>query len=256
MYTERVARGEPSKWLLFAHGIYGAGANWRTIAKKITEQRPGWGVLLVDLRGHGRSPAGDPPHTLDAAAHDLPLDGVTALAGHSFGGKVVLAARSFANVEQTWVLDATPSARPEAMRENGSVVRVLELLERSPKHYAKRDDFIAAVMAEGHAKPFAQWLAMNLVAANDGYDLRLDPAQLRALLESYFGSDLWDELFDPSHGGVEYVIAEKSSSIDAAARDRLAHAPPHVHVHRVPADHWLHIEAPDAVVALFAQQLR
>jgi pimeloyl-ACP methyl ester carboxylesterase len=256
LYTERVARGEPSKWLLFAHGIYGAGANWRTIAKKITEQRPGWGVVLVDLRGHGRSPPGDPPHTLDAAAHDLPLAGVTALAGHSFGGKVVLAARSFAKVEQTWVLDATPSARPEAMHEGGSVVRVLELLERSPKHYAKREDFISAVVAAGHAKPLAQWLAMNLAPADDGYDLRLDPAQLRALLESYFATDLWDALFDPSHGDVEYVIAEQSTSLDASARERLAHAPSHVHVHRVPTDHWLHIEAPDAVVALFVQQLR
>jgi esterase len=258
LYTERI--GEAQRTLLLTHGIYGAGANWRTIAKKLVAQRPEWSVLLTDLRGHGRSPRGEPPYTVSAVAEDIcgviAEHGVAAIAGHSFGGKVVLAARSLARVEQTWVFDASPSARPSAMQDGNSVVRVLALLERSPKQWAKRDDFIAAVVAEGEALPLAQWLAMNVVPEGDHYVLRLDPQMLRSLLESYYATDLWDALFDPADGDTHIVIADRSDTVDDAARARLAHAPAHVHVHHIAADHWLHIEAPDAVVALLASQLR
>jgi thioesterase domain-containing protein len=259
LHTERV--GDGARVLLLTHGIYGSGANWRTIARKLVAQRPEWSALLVDLRQHGRSQGGDPPHTLAAAADDIAAvaraHGVTALAGHSFGGKVVLAARSRVDVAQTWIFDATPSARPEAMHDpDNTVVRVLDWLERSPRRWPRRDDFVAALTADGHTAALAHWLAMNLAPADGELVLRLDPPALRALLADYYAVDLWDALFDPARGDVEVVIAERSRAIDDDARARLATAPAHVHVHRIAADHWLHIEAPDAVVALFAAQLR
>lgn len=259
LYSERVGTG--SKTLLLTHGIYGAGANWRAIARKLVTRREDWSVLLVDLRGHGRSAPGAPPHTVTAAADDLRAvaiaHDVTALAGHSFGGKVVLAARSLVSVEQTWMLDSSPSPRPHAFdEERNSVTHVLALLERAQKPYAKREDFIAEVTASGHAPALAQWLAMNLVPDGDQFVLRLDPAQLRALLESYYTTDLWGDLLDPSGGDVRVVIAERSDTIDEPTRTRLAEAPSHVHVHRVAADHWLHIEVPETVVELLASHLR
>lgn len=259
LHTERIGGDTAVRWLLLTHGIYGAGSNWRAIARKLVGRRPEWGVLLVDLRGHGRSEAGDPPHTIATAADDvravIDAERVVAIAGHSFGGKVVLAARALTDVAQTWMFDASPSARPQAFTEGNSVVRVLELLERVPRVWPKRDDFVAAVTAAGHALPLAQWLAMNLVPDGDRYVLRLDTAQLRALLASYWATDLWDALEDPTRGDVHVVIAERATTIDDDARARLARAPAHVHVHRLAADHWLHIEAPDAVVALLADHL-
>lgn len=245
------------------HGIYGAGGNWRTIARKIVERRREWGIALVDLRGHGRSDAGAPPHDLAACADDLralaaalphPVD---ALAGHSFGGKVVLAARPLIAPRQTWVLDASPSARPDAEADPGNTVaRVLALMERLPRTWARRDDFVDAAVAAGQARPLAQWLAMNVVPDASGQlALRLDLAQMRALLADYYARDLWASLEDPRAGDVEMVVADRSRTLDAADRARLAAAPPHVHVHHIDAGHWLHIEAPDAVIELFATRL-
>ena len=251
--------------LLLTHGIYGAGSNWRAIARKLHQQRPDWGVVLVDLRQHGRSDAGDPPHTIAACAADVravmdELPGIEVIAGHSFGGKVVLATRALAppTLRQTWMFDASPSARPGAEQApDNSVVRVLNLMERLPKTWAKREDFVAAVTAEGHALSLAQWLAMNLVSGGDGtLTLRLDLAALRAMLADYYAQDLWSVAFDPAlPGDVQIVIAESSNTISEADRARLAAAPPHVHVHRVAADHWLHIEAPANVVELLASGL-
>lgn len=246
------------------HGIFGAGSNWRGIARKLVDRRREWGVVLVDLRLHGKSDAGTPPHTLGACADDLAslireLGDVHALAGHSFGGKTALATRSRVELAQTWVLDATPGARPEAIDDpdnsslassaNPSVVRVLDMMARMPPTWPTRDAFVAAVTAEGHGVALAQWLAMNLVAQGDAMVNRLDVAALRSLLVDYYAVDLWAGIGDDLH----FVIATTGSSVPAADRDRLRTTP--AHVHEVTAGHWLHIDAPAAVVELFATHL-
>jgi esterase len=257
--------GDAERRLLITHGIYGAGGNWRSIARKLQQQRPEWSIVLVDLRQHGRSEAGEPPHTVAACADDLralfdELPGIEAIAGHSFGGKVVLQTRALAppTLRQTWMLDASPSARPGAEDDHdNSVTRVLELMERLPKTWAKRDDFITAVTNSGQALPLAQWLAMNVVADDTGqFTLRLDLAAVRAMLADYYARDLWDVAFDPAlPGELHVVIAEQSKTLSADDRTRLASAPPHVHTHRIDAGHWLHIEAAANVVELLASGL-
>jgi pimeloyl-ACP methyl ester carboxylesterase len=277
LYHERIASSgaAPARWLALTHGIYGAGSNWRSIARKLHERRPEWGVVLVDLRQHGRSEPGEPPHTIAACAEDLrallvELGGVDALAGHSFGGKVALATRGLVAaaggpaprsagpaLRQTWVLDASPSARPGAAADpSNTVMRVLEVMERAPRGWARRDDFVAAVVRAGHEEGLARWLAMSLVPEPAGgtLALRFDFAALREMLADYHASDLWDALEAPD-GDVEVVVAERSSALSAADLGRLAAAPPHVHVHHVTAGHWLHIDAPAAVVDLFATRL-
>jgi len=261
LHHERVGSAGAARWLLLTHGIYGAGANLRAVARRVVERRPEWGIVLVDLRGHGRSELGAPPYDLAACAGDLcalagELGGVEALAGHSFGGKVVLVAREQLRPRQTWVLDSTPSARPGFSDEANTVVRVLELMERLPRTWPRREDFIAAVVADGQVPSLAQWLAMNLAPeTGGGFALRLDLAAMRALLVDYYERDLWSSLDDPQLGEVEIVIADRSGTVSAADRARLAAAPPHVHVAHVDAGHWLHVDAPAAVVELFATRL-
>jgi pimeloyl-ACP methyl ester carboxylesterase len=262
LHHERISRSAaPARWLALTHGIYGAGSNWRSIARKLTERRPEWGVVLVDLRQHGRSEPGAPPHTIAACADDLralfdELGGVDAVAGHSFGGKVALATRPLAPARQTWILDASPSPRPGAPAEpSNTVMQVLEVMERAPRGWAQRDDFVASVVQAGHDEGLARWLAMSLAPEPGGtLALRFDFAALREMLASYYRTDLWDALEAPG-GDVEVVVAERSTAVSAADRGRLAAAPPHVHVHPVDAGHWLHIEAPAAVVDRFASRL-
>ncbi len=267
LHHERIVRSDttPSRWLVMTHGIYGAGSNWRGIARAVNTRRPEWGIVLVDLRQHGRSEAGEPPHTIAACADDLrslitelrttgtAIDG---LAGHSFGGKVALATRSIIELAQTWVLDASPSARPEAFDDaESSAVQMIELLGRLPRTWARRQDFVDAVVAEGHDTALAQWLAMNVVADGPSYTLRLDVPALHQMLADYHARDLWSAVI-ASRGDLELVIADRSTTVSTADRARLATAAPHVHVHHVDAGHWLHIDAPAAVVELFATYLR
>ena len=56
--------------MILLHGIYGAGRNWGSVARRLVRARPGWSVALVDMRSHGRSPRLS-PHNVDACAGDL-----------------------------------------------------------------------------------------------------------------------------------------------------------------------------------------
>ena len=242
--------------------MYGTGGNWRGIARKINERRPEWGVVLCDLRNHGRSENGDPPHTVDACAADvvamigeLAETPVRALAGHSFGGKVMLAARMQITVAQTWMLDSTPSERTHPTATDDSALRVLKMLERMPATWESRDAFVRAVIAEGHDQAFAQWLAMNIVPEGDAFVLRMPLPALGEMIQDFRRIDRWDQALAPDRGALEIVIAERGGVFTPADRARLAEPPPHLHVHQIAAGHWLHVEAASAVVDLFSDRL-
>lgn len=265
LHREPIAKpgATPAHWLVAMHGILGSGGNWRSIARRLTERRPDWGVMLVDLRGHGRSPHGEPPHTVAACAEDVAallaqLGNVHAIAGHSFGGKVALAtrARRPPGLVQTWMFDSSPGSRPDRARDpTDPVARLIAAMERLPRTWAKRDDFVQAIVADGHARPLAQWLAMNLEPEGGAYTLRLALDQIRSLIADYLDQDLWASALDPALGDLELVIATDSDVVNAADRARVAHPPPHIHVELVHAGHWLHVDAPDVVLDLLVTRL-
>src|SRR2546428_9480230 len=114
----------PQRWLVILHGAFGVGRNGGTIARRLAQVRPEWGVVLADLRMHGASQGFPPPHTLEAAATDVDVLGRNLLVpfdaalGHSLGGKIALlyAARHAAALRQVWLVETTPALGPPAGR--------------------------------------------------------------------------------------------------------------------------------------------
>jgi pimeloyl-ACP methyl ester carboxylesterase len=269
----------PARWMLVLHGILGSGANWRTFILRLAAARPEWGFLLVDQRLHGRSQGAPPPHTIEAAAEDLirlgasiplPIAGVM---GHSFGGKVALAYTAAVGhvLDETWVLDASPGARHD---RSSSTEAVLGALREVPQPLPSRERFFEIMASRGYPRAFAEWLAMNLRHADDGYRLRLDLDAVSALLDAYFSTDLWPVLERAGHDGgpsegppsppgharaFHVVVAGRSDAFDAADRARLAalaERDPRVHAHLIAeAGHWVHVDAPAALLALLSGAL-
>jgi len=258
----------PEKWVLVLHGILGSRSNWRGLARKVVAECPEWGACLVDLRMHGDSGGYPPPHTVAAAAADLEaLSGVlpgpvAGVLGHSFGGKVALAyARSHSQdkLESLVLVDSNPGARPGGRGSEGSLT-VLSMLGGLPRAWVSRDDFVEAVVARGHSELLARWLAMNLAAMGDGYQLRLDLDAIADLLDDYFRTDLWSVLEAPPPAvRVELIVGGASSVFDAADLRRaeaIAEASGMVNLEVIEsAGHWVHVDAPEALLTTWAKSL-
>lgn len=264
--TVTAAGSTPTRACLLLHGILGSKTNWRTLARRFAEALPDWAFVLVDLREHGASRGLPPPHTLTAAARDLtdlaagfdlPVHGVL---GHSFGAKVALAfAADTPSLTHLVVVDANPGARPDRRGSEASL-RALDTLDAIGPAWPTREAFLAAVIADGHDRSMAAWLAMNLEHAAEGFRLRVDVASIRSLLDGYFHADLWPvvEAF-PGHRRTTFILGGDSGVMDPAELARLdaVAARGGCDVVVVPgAGHWVHVDAPDATVAAVVSALR
>ncbi|HET9985437.1 MAG TPA: alpha/beta fold hydrolase [Longimicrobiales bacterium] len=263
---ERVATPgvTPGRWIYMLHGIYGAGRNWGSIARRVVRDLPDWGAVLVDLREHGESGGFEGPHTLEAAAADLAAlvevgPPSTALLGHSFGGKVALVyARRHATragLRQLWVVDSTP----EAGGARGSAWEMLEVLRRLPGPFASRTAAVEALQAQGIELPVAQWVSSNLAREGESYRWRLDLDVMEELLRDFARTEAWDAVEDPPPGLVIHFVKAEGSSIlteTAAARIEAAgRASGRVFLHRVAGGHWVNAENPEALLTLLVREL-
>lgn len=254
--------GKPSRAMLVLHGMLGSGGNFRSFAKSLAAACPDWAFVLVDLRAHGQSQDAPPPHTLDAAAEDLVRLGKTldlpvrGVLGHSFGGKVALAYadKRGADLDYLFVLDSTPSVRPEGMTRV-EAARVIDLLESLPWPLPSRERFFELLTEKGLSKSIIEWLAMNVRRDGDVFRFRLDLQVVRALLADYFQRDLWSVLEQPSvPRQTHVVIGGRSDTVSEADRARLASIASRetsLHVHELPrAGHWVHVDDPEGLLSI------
>lgn len=262
IHTETVVApgAAPNRQLLVVHGIYGAGRNWGSVARRLVRARPEWSVVLVDLRSHGRSPR-LPPHTVEACARDLVRledevgRGADAVLGHSFGGKVALVYARMRPLRQLWVVDSSPGAG----RAGGSAWRMLGVLRRHPGPFGSRAEAVDAVESEGFSTPVAKWMATNAVPTDNGLEWRLDPDEMEAYLRDYFRTDAWGVVLDPpARAEIHFVRALGSRVLDEAAVARITGAAADtgcVFLHEVEGGHWVNTENPEALQGLLVAGL-
>jgi esterase len=251
----------PERAMAFLHGILGRGTNLRTIAMRFVAARPRWTALLVDLRGHGRSPKQTPDPSLHAAAGDVVDLGarvgqpLVAIIGHSFGGKVALEAAAIGgteSLEHVVVMDSMPGVR-DPLRGADSALSIMDAIESLPATFASRSDFIEAVVAAGKSRALAQWLAGSLENKGGRVRFMLDLSEIRALILDYFGRDLWHIVeHPPGTTRVHLIIGDRSDSYSLADRDRamrIAASNDRVTVDLLPAGHWVHVDDPDGLLS-------
>ena len=259
-----IASGEPDRWMLLLHGIYGSGKNWATFARQIVEECPNWGVILPDMRLHGDSLGFEPPHTVAAAAADVAAllahlqIRAEVMVGHSYGGKVVLAyARDhLSDTRQVWVVDSTLAVG----EPGGDAWEVYEAVRSLPEEFPSRGALAEGLADFGHGKFLSSWLGMNLERQGDVLRWKLDWEGVEEMLRDYFTADVWEVVESPPEGVEVHVIrASRSSSLSDADAQRISAAGERTGrtlLHPVEGGHWINVDNPDAVLSLMVSRLR
>ncbi|MGH8551641.1 MAG: alpha/beta fold hydrolase, partial [Methylococcales bacterium] len=165
--------GDKGPALLILHGLFGAGRNWTSIARKLAEHHR---VLLPDLRNHGasgHSPDMDYPHLAADLLRLLDTRRIdsAAVIGHSMGGKAAmwLALTEATRVSQLIAVDIAPVHYDHNFDQILSGMRSLPLAEIKSRGQA--DEWLSKSIPEPGLR---QFLLQNLVFEKGRYRWRID----------------------------------------------------------------------------------
>ncbi len=159
--------------VLLLHGLFGSSANWHGIARRLAGAHR---VLVPDLRGHGRSPAGE-GISYPAMAADLIglLDerglAQATLIGHSMGGKAAmwLALTAPERVAALGVVDMAPVVYPDRLGALVAALRALPLDQIADRRGAQ------VLLAPAVPDPGVRgYLLQNLEHADGAWRWRID----------------------------------------------------------------------------------
>ncbi|MBX2801160.1 MAG: alpha/beta hydrolase [Myxococcales bacterium] len=254
---------EAPRSVWFVHGILGQGRNWRSFARRLIGPHADLKAVLPDLRNHGDHPPTSPPHTLQAAATDLQaaadtLGPPSVVVGHSLGGKVALswlAAGTLPADTAIWVLDSPPGPDTSSTGIDADTdpARVLQALRAVRVPAASREPVRAALAEAGLPAPIVAWLLTSLKRGPEGWAWVYDLDGVQAMLDDYRATNLWPAILAAPQrvqlvraGASDRWSAQQVSQAEEAAR---AGAGWHLLAN---AGHWVHVDAPDATLALLA----
>ena len=263
--------------IVILHGILGASGNWRSFAARLQRRRADLSVVLVDLRHHGRSPHPIGKSDLQACAFDLVelqeklmVEGLPlfdAIVGHSFGGKVALAALqptlidSFPGLSELWTLDSSPGPLSDLPEDRHEVARVISALRQIPMPLSDRKALLTLLPEQGFSVAIAKWMTTNLrrESNDDIFNWRFNLDGVEEMIADYFAQDYWP-LLEHSPQITRHVLrAERSNrwSDDAiAALERLDREQHAFHSHLlVQAGHWVHVDNPEGLLELMTERL-
>jgi len=231
--------------LVLLHGLFGSGANWRGVAKRLSENRR---VLVMDMRNHGRS-FNDESMTYPDMARDV-LDTLDAediegadLLGHSMGGKaaMVAALEDPGRVEHLIVVDIAPVIYTHTHLPLIEAMMKLDVSRLASRSEA--DQKLAGLIEERMVR---QFLLQSLEKAEDGYRWRLNLPALKHGIEDLVGfPDLDGRIFD---GPVLFLYGADSDYVQPEHRPRIERYFPNAEYAAVEnAGHWVHADQPESL---------
>lgn len=243
---ERLGSGPP---LVFLHGLFGSGRNWRSFARGLADR---FTCLLVDLRGHGNSPHA-PPYDYPTFAADvarlLAEEGIARahLLGHSMGGKtaMTLALTRPELVERLAVVDIAPVPYAHDYR---ALIRALLALDLSAiRSRREADAALAPAIPDPQLRAF---LLQNLVIDDGGARWRIDLAGLERAMPALtdFPRELYGRRFE---GPTLFVRGGRSDYVQDAHLPVIRRLFPAARIETVAdAGHWPHAERPAELLRL------
>lgn len=232
--------------LFLLHGLFGSLTNWGTIGRRLAER---FDVVAVDLRNHGRSPH-SPIHTYPDMAADVVemMDALgiehVHLVGHSMGGKVAMeCALSFPDrIKKLIVEDIAPVAYSSPLDEITDILLSINLAAFSSRGAVEK-----ALRPRVPDDRMRQFLLTNLRRDDKGgFSWRMNLSGLKENLGSINGAIPGGRVFGCP---ALFLSGELSEYVTESSWQAILSLFPRAVFQTVPeAGHWVHADAPEAVV--------
>lgn len=231
------------------HGLFGTLDNWQTLGRKMSEH---YTVYLLDQRNHGRSPHTeemDYPALADDLHHFLESHWMfkANIVGHSMGGKTAMqfALQYPDMVDKLVIVDIAPKdyeAGHQLIFEALHSVDVKSIASR-----AKADEQLKEKIDDYGVR---QFLLKNLSRDknNGGFRWKMN---LPVIYKHYEDILKAPDLNHPFEGETLFIRGSRSNYIQDDDFETILEWFPHAKIETV-ADvgHWVHAEAPDALLKL------
>ncbi len=246
LHYEIHGQGEP---LIILHGLFGSGANWRSIASKLADK---WQVILPDLRNHGDSPHAPTNRYMDIAGDTLSLMDRLGLErahllGHSLGGKaaMLIASRTVERVQSLSVVDIAPRAYPPLHLDLFAAMHAVPL-----ERIRARREAAQAMDAYIPNPAVRDFLLTNLARDADGrFHWLINLPALEQAYDELNDMPFPDRLYE---GPALFIRGGHSDYVRDADLGLIRKSFPKACVVSLPlAHHWPHVETPgDFLLAL------
>ncbi|MEF3193439.1 MAG: alpha/beta fold hydrolase [Halothiobacillaceae bacterium] len=243
LHFDTLGQGEP---LIILHGLFGSGANWRSIAQRLVDR---WQVILPDLRNHGDSPHASTNRYQDIAGDTLALMDRLGLArahllGHSLGGKaaMLLASRAAERIDSLTVVDIAPRAYPPLHLELFRAMHAVPLARITSRREASE-----AMAAHIPNPAVREFLLTNLVRDTSGrFGWRINLHTLEEAYDELNAMPFLDRLYE---GPTLFIRGGHSDYVRDADLGLIHQSFPKACVVSLPlAHHWPHVETPNEFV--------
>ncbi|KAH9810842.1 alpha/beta hydrolase [Melampsora americana] len=242
--------------IIILHGLFGSRQNWRTLAKRIS-QNTDREVFVLDLRNHGESPATlgnttylDYASDIEAFIDQNRLENVN-LIGHSMGGKVAMTVAlnplGSSIIQKLIVVDISPM-KGKISDEFKTYLNGMKEINLKQVQSRKEADEILSKFEKEHE--IRQFLLTNLKKLNHQYQIQLSLDSLTYQIETNqvgdFPFDLTDqENHHPTfHHPTLFIKGKFSKYINRHSLNPMMKLFPNHQLIEFDAGHWVHAEKP------------
>lgn len=240
--------------LVFIHGLFGSGTNWRSIAREFASERQ---TYVLDLRNHGNSKH-LPSHTYLELASDIQefvmSEGLQnyILCGHSMGGKAVMTNALMSSdliaddqLKAIIVLDIAPVAYKHSHSNNLAALKQLDIETLTSR--AEADKLLQASIPNAGVRLF---LLQSLERTESGFRWKLNLNTLDEYMSDIVGYPshlLTDKQFNKP---ALFTYGADSDFVQAGSHALIKKWFPQAQLDEIKgAGHWIHIDQREAMMA-------
>ncbi|EGG09111.1 alpha/beta hydrolase [Melampsora larici-populina 98AG31] len=242
--------------IIILHGLFGSRQNWRTLAKRIS-QNTNREVFVLDQRNHGESPATIGNTTYDDYASDIEafinenqLKNVN-LIGHSMGGKVAMTVALNPNgsttIKKLIVVDISPMKGKISDEFKTYLNGMKEINLRKVGTRKEADEILSRFEKEIEIR---QFLLTNLKKLNHQYQIQLS---LEALTQQITSNEVGDFPYDLTtnptpistyQNPTMFIKGKSSKYINRHSLDPMKKLFPNHQLIEFDVGHWVHAQKP------------